>query len=313
LKEKGDAYYGYLGYNLLERPIKKKKNDIWVSAYISNCVYRVSTDRLKIIQELKKYVNIDVFGKCFNTSEPKELMHLDIAKRKIENIANYKFHLAFENSRHDGYISEKIWQSFYAGTVPIYLGAPNIRNYLPRQNSALIVDEFASVKELADEIKRLAKDDEEYDKMHEWRKRVDDSFLNVMDYECLRTSCKICHLVADSLDRDRVRKLHSEKFHLYIRPFSMYRFIAFYPTQPMTLDSLLKELYEKFKNHQPRWQYCMTKYFREFHEIEDFRVKISKIVKKDLTYHQKMFEDGIDSDEKVKNLKSGEELEIIFA
>eukprot|EP01080_Neovahlkampfia_damariscottae_P003875 gene3875-7089_t len=308
----GDAYVGYFGYNLLERPVKKKRNDILVSAYISNCDYRVSSDRLKIIKELKKYIKIDVFGKCFNVTEPKELMHLDYAKRKIENIANYKFHLAFENSKDNGYISEKIWQSFHAGTVPIYLGAPNIRNYLPKQNSALIVDEFPSIENLAEEIKRLGTNDKDYKDMFQWRQKVDDTFLIVQDYDCLRSSCKVCQTVADFLDRERVETMKPKEFHFYVRPLNMYRYKIIFPKQPMTLKSLMDDLYELFKNHQPRWLTCTTKNFRKYRDFNNVRVKIAKIVKSQGNYHQRIMEDGIDSNEKLKKLKSGEKLEVIF-
>ena len=308
----GDAHVGYFGYQLLEKPIKKKKDDVLISAYISNCFYRVSSDRLRIIKELRKYIKIDVFGKCFNKKEPEEFNHLGFANRKIENIGRYKFHLAFENSKDEGYISEKIWQSFYAGTVPIYLGAPNIRKFLPRQNAALIVDEFPSIEALANEIKRIGSNEIEYQRMFEWRKKVDDSFLNVMDYECLRNSCKICHKVADILDQKRITKLHSKRFHLYIRPLNMYRYKIIYPKQPITLQSLLDQLYEMFKDYQPRWQYCIMKHFRKYHDIHNFRVKISKIIKSNWGFKQKILDDGIDSDQKIKKLKSGEKLEVIF-
>jgi hypothetical protein len=31
----------------------------------------------------------------------------------------------------DGYVSEKIFDCFFAGTIPIYLGAPDIERYVP--------------------------------------------------------------------------------------------------------------------------------------------------------------------------------------
>ncbi len=47
-------------------------------------------------------------------------------------LSKYKFSFSFENSYGPtGYISEKIWDSFSAGTIPVYLGAPNITNHIP--------------------------------------------------------------------------------------------------------------------------------------------------------------------------------------
>ncbi len=52
---------------------------------------------------------------------------------KIGTIAWYKFNICFENmSDTPGYITEKIWDSFKAKTVPVYWGASNITDYVPK-------------------------------------------------------------------------------------------------------------------------------------------------------------------------------------
>lgn len=54
------------------------------------------------------------------------------ADNKIEVLSKYKFNLCFENAKsYPGYITEKIFDSFFAGTVPVYWGAPNIERYIP--------------------------------------------------------------------------------------------------------------------------------------------------------------------------------------
>jgi hypothetical protein len=50
---------------------------------------------------------------------------------KVEKLSNYRFSLCFENAIYKGYITEKIFDCFYATCVPIYLGAPDIESYIP--------------------------------------------------------------------------------------------------------------------------------------------------------------------------------------
>ena len=50
---------------------------------------------------------------------------------KFEVMQNYEFCLCFENMSMDGYITEKIFDCLYAGTIPLYLGAPDILDYIP--------------------------------------------------------------------------------------------------------------------------------------------------------------------------------------
>jgi len=54
--------------------------------------------------------------------------------KKIEVLRKYKFAICYENGRDiDGYITEKIFDCFFAGTIPIYWGPQNIANYIPEE------------------------------------------------------------------------------------------------------------------------------------------------------------------------------------
>lgn len=54
-------------------------------------------------------------------------------ENKIETMQNYKFCICYENAKDiNGWITEKIFDCFFAGIVPIYLGAPNIEKYIPK-------------------------------------------------------------------------------------------------------------------------------------------------------------------------------------
>jgi hypothetical protein len=49
---------------------------------------------------------------------------------KIEFLSSYKFSIAMENSEGQGYVSEKIIDSFMAGTIPIYYGGYMIDEFI---------------------------------------------------------------------------------------------------------------------------------------------------------------------------------------
>jgi len=53
---------------------------------------------------------------------------------KLETMRKYRFSICYENVRDlPGYITEKIWDIFFAGCVPVYWGAPNITDYIPEE------------------------------------------------------------------------------------------------------------------------------------------------------------------------------------
>lgn len=51
---------------------------------------------------------------------------------KIDIGLNYRFQICFENSSlQAGYVSEKLFHALFSGSVPVYLGAPNISDLVP--------------------------------------------------------------------------------------------------------------------------------------------------------------------------------------
>lgn len=53
---------------------------------------------------------------------------------KLETLQNYRFSICYENVRDiPGYITEKIFDCFFSGCVPIYWGASNVADYIPRE------------------------------------------------------------------------------------------------------------------------------------------------------------------------------------
>ena len=65
----------------------------------------------------------------------KLLISLDIARceDKVAVMSQYRFALCFENIAYPGYVTEKIIDCFVAGVIPIYLGAPDIEKYIPKE------------------------------------------------------------------------------------------------------------------------------------------------------------------------------------
>jgi hypothetical protein len=55
------------------------------------------------------------------------------AASKAETLSAYRFALAFENSALEGWVTEKIFDCFLAGTVPVYRGAPDIERWVPAE------------------------------------------------------------------------------------------------------------------------------------------------------------------------------------
>ena len=83
----------------------------------------------------------------------------------------YKFVLAFENAVQSDYVTEKFYIPLMAGSVPVYLGAPNIQRFAPDPASYIDVAAFPSPHALAQHLLHLHAHPAEYARLHAWRDR----------------------------------------------------------------------------------------------------------------------------------------------
>lgn len=77
---------------------------------------------------------------------------------KFKTISGYKFAICFENVSYPGYITEKIIDCFVAGAIPIYLGAPDVQDFIPKE-SFVDMREFDSWERLNNYLDRITEDD----------------------------------------------------------------------------------------------------------------------------------------------------------
>lgn len=133
--------------SVLNKPIRKK----FCAAIISN---PNGFFRNKFIKELSKYKTIDMGGKYNNNIGEK-------VKNKTEFLDSYKFSIAMENSMSDGYLSEKIIDSFNSGTIPIYYGDYMIDEFI-NPKSYILIKGKKDLKKKIEYIKEIDNDDEKY-------------------------------------------------------------------------------------------------------------------------------------------------------
>lgn len=154
-------------------PFPKKKLLVNISANkYSSLPDELYSERRKTIKFFEKnYPNdFDLYGRGWN--EPRgfsqKLFPFLIEKfasyrgtvdNKLDKLPSYKFSLSYENlEKERGYVTEKIFDAMRGGTVPIYLGASNITDYVP---SDTFIDrrKFARDEELADYIEKMTENE----------------------------------------------------------------------------------------------------------------------------------------------------------
>jgi len=186
--------YLYPGYakQVLNAPVSKHHN---VNAFISSGFDK--SDRLRILSELMGFIEIDSYGKQLNN---KSLEGDQGPSTKAQIISQYKFTIAFENAIAEDYVTEKFFEPLIAGSVPVYLGAPNIDDFAPGDHCYVNVSSFSSVKELALHLVNCCNDDTQYQQYLSWKnKPLKQSFMQRLELVKNRLFLRLCDYLNERL------------------------------------------------------------------------------------------------------------------
>lgn len=101
-------------------------------------VKEIYSERWRAVRCFSRKDGFDLYGRGWDKAMVSEPDKEAIKKAyrgecvdKFKTLKDYKFTLCFENSVFPGYVTEKIFDAIFAGSVPIYYGAPDIKKYIP--------------------------------------------------------------------------------------------------------------------------------------------------------------------------------------
>ena len=165
-----------------------KGRDKFCGMVVSN---GISKERLLFFDILGRYKKVDSGGRWNNNIG-------GAVKDKIEWLRGYKFNICFENASYPGYLTEKLFDSFLAGCIPVYWGDTSLRCHLDKTHKTITqttggggvntikiygsipnisrhfieyfinpksfinAHNFHTMEELADEVKRIDNDNNAY-------------------------------------------------------------------------------------------------------------------------------------------------------
>lgn len=128
------------------------------------CCFVYSNDgasevRKLFFEKLSKYKKVNSGGKYLNNIGCPEGVN-----NKLDFQRKHKFAIAFENSCHPGYTTEKIVQAFSAGLIPIYWGDPRVDEVFNKK-AFIDVSKFKTLDEAIERVIEIDNNDEMYMQM----------------------------------------------------------------------------------------------------------------------------------------------------
>jgi len=140
------------------KPFEERKLCVMIAGNKrSNISLELYSQRQKMIDffEQKGTGDFDLYGPGW----PAYPFYKGYVTSKTECLNNYRFNICYENMQGlNGYITEKIFNSFPSGTIPVYWGPPNITHYVPK---SCFIDrrDFKDEQALYDYMKNMSKEE----------------------------------------------------------------------------------------------------------------------------------------------------------
>ena len=112
----------------------------------------------------------DNYGPCkFGKIKLKETsLDLKKAEDRMSIMSEYMFTLIIGYSQTPDAITELIWDALTAGSIPVYFGAPNIREHVP-PNSIIVGGDYSSKTDMVEYLNQIKTSKDDWEKMHAWR------------------------------------------------------------------------------------------------------------------------------------------------
>ena len=110
------------------------------------------SERCKLIEffETRPYEEFELYGRGWPNHYK---TYQGTIQRKVDYLKHYRFCFAYENIKNiPGYITEKIFDCFQAGCVPVYWGACNVAAHIP-QNCFISREESRIIPALLEFLK----------------------------------------------------------------------------------------------------------------------------------------------------------------
>ena len=139
----------------------KTKDAVWI---VSHC--DTHSRREKYVELLKQYISVDVLGDCGRKWDCG--IRYNHTAGNCFDILNttYRYHLAFENTFCDGYITEKFYENYDYDIIQVVRGGnPKTRPIDINREAYINTNDFKTVQDLGKYLKALSNDNNKYASM----------------------------------------------------------------------------------------------------------------------------------------------------
>ncbi|GAQ85141.1 fucosyltransferase [Klebsormidium nitens] len=284
-----------------------------VMSMISNC--NAISFRNEALEEMRRLgLAVHQYGECGRTNSWED----ETTERRSPKTIKYAlarkhmFYAAFENSIYEDYVTEKMFDALVAGSVPIYIGAPNVMDFVPDRNAIIQLRSMDEVPAVVDEIKRLMRNRTAYEEKLAWKRRLPSSaFRALLNSQAVSQTCKLCIEIATRIQENGLaaakpnrpcsctpvplngsQVLSRSVHHLYVRERGTFPFCdVFIRDDDVRISVVHEAIAYAFQRagYVPTWRKYGYQKYQKYQKYGDGLYKVFKVTPVRTTYREAVF------------------------
>lgn len=144
-------------------------------------------------EALSSRTDVVRYGKCNHDTDLPDGMSLEVKADRLKLLQSHRFNLAFEAGQAKDYVTNIVYEAFESGTLPIVLGAANVKDIFP-PNSFISAGDFMTWDKLSIFVKDVVENKSKWESYQKWRtdQLAKDAFSQRHNFTRTPPTCRLC-------------------------------------------------------------------------------------------------------------------------
>lgn len=167
-----------------------RRTAVWLSSQCTQMTY----PRMRVVEELQKYITIDCLGGCLNNG-PR------LKENGVKAASRYKFWLGFEKMIDGDYVTEKFYNAYLGNSLGVYMGSSRAAAFSPFGNASYVDGmSFANVHDFGRRLVNIANNYTLYASYFAWRQRPPPKTLVALEQFSQENEplCRLCSFLQNN-------------------------------------------------------------------------------------------------------------------
>jgi Glycosyltransferase family 10 (fucosyltransferase) C-term len=187
------SFFSFEKYDIFSPAVDFDLVDPSASYLVNSKCAAQATKRNRWESAVREQYIVKSYGNCDHNTDLPDGMKLFLEKDRITLLKKHRLNLALDDCDAKDHITPMIWEAMSSGTLPIILGAQNVKEHFPPE-SFISVGGLQKWADLGALVAKVAVNKTEWANYHAWRTNTayKQMFVEKYNFTRVQPECRLC-------------------------------------------------------------------------------------------------------------------------